>query len=314
MAILKPQKLNNGDVIGIISPASSPEDLSRIERGVNYLQKLGYRVEVGKNAGSKEGYLAGSDQQRLDDLHYMFKRKEIRAIFCIRGGYGSGRLLDKIDYNLIRKNPKIFVGYSDITSLQTAFYTKAGLITFAGPMVAVDFYDEVSPFTEEIFWRTITSDKKIGKLKNPRNEKFFTLCKGRGSGRLLGGNLTVLSSLIGTEFFPKMKDSILMLEDINEAPYRIDRMLNQLRLLKVFKQLNGVILGHFVDCVEMDPTKSTFSLNEVVIEYFQKQLKLPVLYNVKHGHIKDNITVPFGVQCTLNASLGTIDITESAVS
>lgn len=314
MSIIKPKKLKNGDVIGIISPASSPEDLSRIERGVNYLQKLGYRVEVGKYVGTKEGYLAGSDQQRIDDLHDMFRRKEINAIFCIRGGYGSGRLLDKIDYSLIKKNPKIFVGYSDITSLQTAFYTKTGLVTFAGPMVAVDFHEEVSAFTEEVFWRTITSDKKVGKLKNPRNEKFFTLCKGKGAGRLLGGNLTVLSSLIGTEYFPKLKDSILLIEDINEAPYRIDRMLNQLRLLKVFKQLKGVILGHFVDCVEMDPSKSTFSLNEVVIEYFQKKLKLPVLYNVKHGHIKDNITIPFGVKCSLNASLGTIDITESAVS
>lgn len=314
MAIVKPKKLKQGDVIGIISPASSPEDLSRIERGVNYLEKLGYRVEIGKNVGSKEGYLAGTDQQRIEDIHDMFKRKEIKAVFCIRGGYGAGRLLDKLDYNLIKKNPKIFVGYSDITSLQSAFYSKTGLVTFAGPMVAVDFHDEVSPFTEEVFWRTITSDKKIGKLKNPRNEKFFTLSKGRGTGRLVGGNLTVLSSLIGTEYFPKMKDSVLMLEDINEAPYRIDRMLNQLRLIKVFKQVKGIILGHFVDCVEQDPTKSSFTLNEVIIEYFQKQLKLPVLYNVKHGHIKDNITIPFGVKCVINASLGIIDITESAVS
>lgn len=314
MAIVKPKRLKHGEVIGLISPASSPEDLSRIDRGVNYLEKLGYRVEVGKSVGLKEGYLAGSDKQRLDDLHDMFKRKEVKAIFCIRGGYGSGRLLDKIDYNLIKKNPKIFVGYSDITALQSAFYAKTGLVTFAGPMVAVDFHDEVSAFTEEVFWRTITSDKKIGKLKNPRNEKFFMLSKGRSVGRLIGGNLTVLSSLIGTDYFPRMKDAILLLEDINEAPYRIDRMVNQLRLIKVFKQVKGVVLGHFVDCVEPDPTKSSFTLNEIIIEYFQKQIKLPVVYNVKHGHIKDNITVPFGVKCVLNASLGFVDITENAVS
>lgn len=314
MAIVKPKRLKPGEVIGIISPASSPEDLSKINRGVTYLEKLGYRVEIGKNVGLKEGYLAGSDKQRLDDLHDMFKRKDIRAIFCVRGGYGSGRLLDKIDYNLIKKNPKIFVGYSDINALQSAFFAKTGLVSFAGPMVAVDFHDEVSPFTEEIFWRTITSDKKIGRLKNPRDEKFFTLSKGRAVGRIIGGNLTLLASLMGTEYFPKLKDTILLLEDINEAPYRIDRMLNQLRLAKAFKQIRGVVLGHFVDCVNSDPTSSSFTLNEVVIDYFQTQLRLPVIYNVKHGHIKDNITIPYGVKCVLNASLGFVDITENAVS
>lgn len=314
MAIVKPKKLKHGEVIGIISPASSPDDLTRINRGVTYLEKLGYRVEVGKNVGLKEGYLAGSDKQRLDDLHDMFRNKNVRAIFSVRGGYGSGRLLDKIDYNLIKKNPKIFVGYSDINALQSAFFTKTGLISFAGPMVAVDFHDEVSPFTEEIFWRTITSDKKIGKLHNPRNEKFFTLNKGRGVGRIIGGNLSLLTSLMGTEYFPKMKDAILLLEDIGEAPYRVDRMLNQLRLAKLFKQIKGVILGHFVDCVENDPSKASFTLNEVIIQYFPSQLKIPVLYNVKHGHIKDNITIPYGVKCTLNASLGFIEITENAVS
>jgi muramoyltetrapeptide carboxypeptidase len=312
MGIIKPKKLKPGDVIGIISPASSPDDLTKINSGVQYLEKIGYRVEVGKNVGSKEGYLAGSDSQRLDDLHNMFSNKHIKAIFSIRGGYGSGRLLDKIDYKLIRNNPKIFVGYSDINALQLAFFTKCGLITFAGPMVAVDFHDEVSSFTEEVFWRTITSEKKIGKLQNPRKEKFYLLNKGRAAGRILGGNLSLLNSLIGTEYLPKLKGAILLLEDIHEAPYRIDRMLNQLRLGKVFKQIGGVILGHFVDCTEQDPTKQTFTLNEVIVEYFQNK-KLPVLYNIKHGHIKDNITIPYGIKCVLNATRGYIEIPENAV-
>ena len=314
MGIIKPKRLKQGEVIGIISPASTPDDLSKINSGVSYLEKLGYRVEVGKNVGLQEGYLAGSDKQRLDDIHEMFKNKLVRAILCVRGGYGSGRLLDKIDYNLIKKNPKIFVGYSDINALQAAFYAKTGLVTFSGPMVAVDFHHEVSPFTEEIFWRTITSNKKIGKLKNPRNEKFYTLNKGRSSGRIIGGNLSLLVSLMGTEYFPKLKDSILLLEDINEAPYRVDRMLNQLRLAKYFKQVKGVALGHFVDCVNNDSSNPSFTLNEVIVEYFQKQLKLPVLYNIKHGHVKENITIPFGVKCVLNASLGSLDIIENAVS
>ena len=312
MPIIKPKRLKQGDVIGIISPASSPDDLTKINNGVQYLEKLGYRVEVGKNVGSQEGYFAGTDSQRLADLHDMFKNKNINAIFSVRGGYGSGRLLDKIDYKLIRSNPKIFVGYSDINALQLAFFTKTGLITFAGPMVAVDFHDEVSPFTEEVFWRTITSNKKIGKLQNPRKEKFYVLNKGRASGRILGGNLSLLNSLLGTEYLPKLKDSILLLEDINEAPYRIDRMFNQLRLLKVFKQIRGIILGHFVNCVESDPTKQSFTLNEVITDYFQDQ-KLPIIYNIKHGHIKDNITIPYGIKCVLNASRAYIEITENAV-
>jgi len=313
MGIIKPKRLKQGDVIGIISPASSPDDNSKINRGVAYLEKLGYRVEVGKNVGSHEGYLAGTDSQRLADLHEMFKNRQIKAILSIRGGYGSGRLLDKIDYKLIRNNPKIFVGYSDINALQMAFFAKTGLITFAGPMVAVDFHDEVSTFTEEVFWRTITSNKKIGRIQNPRKEKFYVLNKGRSSGRILGGNLSLINSLIGTEYFPKLKGAILLLEDINEAPYRIDRMLNQLRLSKILKQINGVILGHFVDCYEQDPTKQTFTLNEVIIEYFQN-LKMPVIYNVKHGHIKENITIPYGLKCVLNATRGFIEIPENAVS
>ncbi|MDQ7815741.1 MAG: LD-carboxypeptidase [Melioribacteraceae bacterium] len=313
MRIIKPKKLKPGDVIGIISPASSPDDLTKINRGVEYLEKLGYRVEVGKNVGLQEGYLAGTDQQRLTDIHSMFSNKIIKAIFSIRGGYGSGRLLDKINYKLIRNNPKIFVGYSDICALQMAFYSKCGLITFAGPMVAVDFHDEVSKFTEEVFWRTITSNKKIGRLSNPRNEKFYTLNKGRTSGRIIGGNLSVMTSLIGTEYFPKIKDSVLILEDINEAPYRVDRMFNQLRLGKIFKQIRGIILGHFVNCVESNPETKSFSLNEVVIEYFQN-LKLPVVYNVRHGHIKENLTIPFGIRCNMNATKGFIEIPENAVA
>ena len=311
--MVKPKRLQPGDVIGIISPASSPDDLLKINNGVQYLEKLGYRVEVGKNVGMQEGYFAGSDEQRLTDLHDMFRNKNVKAIFSVRGGYGSGRLLDKIDYKLIRSNPKIFVGYSDINALQLAFLNKTGLITFAGPMVAVDLHEEVSPFTEEIFWRTITSNKKIGKLQNPRGEKIFVLNKGRGEGRLIGGNLSILCSLMGTDYLPKFNGTILLLEDINEAPYRIDRMFNQLKLSKIFKQIKGLVLGRFVDCYETDPAKNSFTLNEVVMDYFQN-LKLPLMYNVKHGHIKENITIPYGIKCVVNASRGYIEFTESGVA
>lgn len=314
MKIIKPKKLKKGDVIGLISPASFPSDFTRIEKGVRYLEKLGYRVEVGKNIGKELGYLAGSDEQRLEDLHGMFKNKEIKGIFAVRGGYGSGRLLDKINYSLIRRNPKIFVGYSDITTLQLAFLQKAGLVTFAGPMVAVDFYkEEVDPFTEEFFWRIVTSDRKIGRITNPMNEPFYCLNKGRGEGRLVGGNLALIASLIGTPYMPSIKEKILILEDIGEPPYRIDRMLNQIKLSGMLKQAKGVILGRFVDCYETDKEKKTLTLNEVIENYFTG-LKIPVLYNIKHGHIPTNITIPFGLKTKVNSTRKIFEILESAVS
>jgi muramoyltetrapeptide carboxypeptidase len=315
MKIVKPKKLKKGDVIGIISPASFPKDESRIEKGVNYLEKLGYRVEVGKHITKQYGYLAGTDEERLEDLHYMFKNKDVKAIINIRGGYGSGRLLDKINYGLIKRNPKIFVGYSDITALQMAFLKKAGLVTFAGPMLAVDFWrDDVNEFTEEFFWNMVTSNKKIGKLKNPDNENFYTLTKGRGEGQLVGGNLALLSSIMGTPYQPNLKNSVLLLEEIGEEPYKIDRMFYQIKYAtNNFKDLKGIIIGRFVDCYIKNPEDASLTLNDVISGYFEN-LKIPVIYNVKHGHIEQNLTIPWGLKTKINASRNFIEIMESAVS
>lgn len=312
MAIQKPKKLNKNDVIGIISPASSPDEFSRVEKGVKYLESLGYRVKVGQHVGKNHGYLAGNDEERLEDLHSMFKDKNVNAIFNVRGGYGAFRLLDKIDYRLIRNNPKIFVGYSEMTSLQMAFLEKAGLVTFAGPMVAVDFHDEISPYTCENFWATITSNKKPSKLKYPEVEKLPYLKKGSASGRVIGGNLAVLAALLGTEYFPNPTGKILMIEEIGELPYRVDRMLNQLKLSGVLKKIKGIILGRFVDCNEHDPEKKTLSLGEV-IQHYIGSVEVPSIYTFPHGHIKDFITIPFGIKANLNATKGIVEFAESAV-
>ena len=312
MKIVKPARLKKGSLIGIISPASSPDDLSTVENGAKYLEKLGYRVEIGKNVGQNFGYLAGTDQQRIDDLHYMFKKKDIKAIFCARGGYGTPRLLDKIDYSLIKRNPKILVGYSDITALQMAIMKKTGLVTFAGPMLSMDFQSDISEFTEEMFWKILTSNKKYGRISQPDDEKIFELHKGQARGRILGGNLSVFTSLVGTQYFPDLKDRILILEEIGEMPYRIDRLLNQLRLHKAFVNIKGVILGAFIDCNEHDPLKKTLSLGEVISEYLEGT-KMPVVYNFKHGHIRNSITVPFGIVTKINTSKNIIEYTEAAV-
>jgi len=313
MRIIKPQRLKSGDVIGIISPASSAQDSSVVEKGIKYFENNGYRVEVGESVGKINGYLAGTDDERVHDLHQMFKNKNVKAIVCIRGGYGAARILDKINYKLIRSNPKIFVGYSDITSLQMAIYKKSGLITFAGPMVASDFADEVNPFAEEFFWKLITSKKKIGRVSFPDINNLPAIHKGSSQGRIIGGNLSVFSSLMGTPFFPELKDHILLMEDIDELPYRIDRLLNQLRLSGIFKKVKGIILGRFVDCYEHDPAKKTLTLGEIIEEYL-KDLNIPVIYSFPHGHIKEKVTVPFGIKIKMNASRGFIEYSENAVT
>ncbi len=310
---IKPKKLNKGDLIGIINPASPVSDFNRINKSVEYFEKLGYKVKLGKNIEKQKGYLAGSEEERLYDLHNMFEDNEVKAVFCARGGYGSGKIISGINYKIIRQNPKIFVGYSDITALHLAFYSQTGLVTFAGPMPAVDFYDSVSPFTEEHFWNIITADKPIGKIDNPKSEDFIFLSQGRSEGKLAGGNLSVIVSLIGSKFFPDLNDSVLLLEDLNEPPYKIDRMLNQLKLAGVFNQVKGILLGNFKDCIEDDPNKPTLSLHEVFGSYF-RELKKPVIYNLKHGHIKDNLTIPFGLTVKIYSAKGLIEIKESAVN
>jgi len=312
MIAQKPQKLRKGDAIGIISPASSPDDLGRINKGVTYFEKLGYQVEVGKNVGKYNGYLAGTDEERVDDLHTMFANKKINAVICVRGGYGSPRLLNKIDYWLIKKNPKIFVGYSDITALQLAFLRKANLVTFGGPMLAVDFHSEVDLYTEENFWRTITSSKKIGKVSLPENESLQSLVKGKAEGEILGGNLSLVLSLLGTPYLPKMKNKILFLEDVDEAPYKVDRYLNQLLITGILDKIAGLLLGEFTDCEEKDLEKKTLTLDEVLQNYLG-DLKIPVIKNFPHGHRKANHTIPFGINTKLNAEKGYVEFLESGV-
>ena len=311
MKIVKPAKLLSGDLIGLISPASPVADSQRIEKAVAYLEKMGYRAEVGKNVGNKVGYLAGTDEERLDDLHSMFKNKEVKAIICLRGGYGTPRIVDKIDFKLIAKNPKIFVGYSDITAIQMAIFKKTGLVTFAGPMAAVDLWNDVSRYSEELFWRIITSNKKLGKLAFPDGAEIKAVTKGKMKGRILGGNLALIVAMMGSAYLPKFDESVLMLEDVGEVPYRLDRMFNQLRVAEVFKKVNGILLGQFTDCEAKDDDP-TLTVADVMKDYFGG-LKTPVVENFPHGHVKEKATVPYGIEVKVNADKNLIEYLEAAV-
>lgn len=314
MKIIKPKKLNRGDLIGVIAPSSPINNSEKINNAVKYFEAQGYPVLLGKSIFSERGYLAGDDDLRLNDFHSMFANKNVKAIICLRGGYGSIRFIDKINFKLIRSNPKIFVGFSDITTLQLAILEKAKLITFAGPMISTYFgLDENENFIEEQFWDMITSNKKKRRVVNPNSEKYFVLNKGRAEGRLIGGNLTSLIALSGSRFLPTFDNSILLLEEISEPPYKIDRMFNMLRRQNIIKKAKGIILGRFIDCYEQDSDKKTLTLNEVILDYFAN-IRKPVIYNVNHGHVNNNITLPIGARCKINTTKGFFEILENVVN
>ncbi len=297
---MKAKALRPGDVIGIIAPASPPRSEERISRSAQYFERLGYRVELGKHLrdGMDEPtYLAASDKDRAADLHAMFRSKYVRTIFYHRGGYGSIRLLDTLDYDLIRQHPKIIVGYSDATALFAALHKKAGITScFFGPMPGVDLWDSVDPFTEENFWRAITSTMPLGELPLNKNEGIVI---NQGTvpelhGAMIGGNLTVFTSMLGTPYQPSFNSKILFFEEIDEKPRKIDAHLAQLRLAGCFKNAKAILLGQFTNC-NNDNEAPTLTLPKVFENYFSK-LKIPVLSNLPFGHEKRMWTLPYGAK------------------
>jgi muramoyltetrapeptide carboxypeptidase len=312
MKILKPPALKKGDVIGIVSPASSPDDFTRIEQGVKYLESLGYRVKLGKHIFKRYGYLSSTDDERADDLNEMFADEKVKAIICVRGGYGTPRLLDKVDYNLIKKKPKIFVGYSDITALQLAIFKKTGLVTFSGPMLAVDIYSNFDSFAEDFFWRILTSRERKLEIKNPNGVELNTLKSGKATGTLLGGNLSLIASIMGTKYQPSFNGSVLVIEDIGEEPYRIDRYLSQLKNSGVLYKINACILGQFTDCAPKEPEKS-LTLEQIFNDYLGN-LRIPVISNLSYGHIPQKLTLPLGARVRVDAKRQKITIIESVLA
>lgn len=311
--VLKPPALNRGDLIGLVSPASAPSSREMIEKGVVYLERLGYRVRVGQNAAKVHGYLAGTDDQRASDFNSMICDKTVKAIFAIRGGYGTPRILPLLDYKTLKRQPKIIVGYSDLTALQLAIFHKVGLITFSGPMAGVEMSDGIDPYTEEHFWQLVTSRTKVGELKNPSDEPLRVLHHGRRTGRLLGGNLATAISLLKTPFAPDFTGSILVLEDIDEAPHRVDRMLAQLSNARVLDRLAGLVFGKFINCVPSDSSRPFIPIGQV-LERSAQEVECPVLANLQYGHLAKKLTVPLGIKARIDGRKGLLEVTESAVS
>ena len=308
MNVIKPYPLRSGAIIGIISPASPQRDPARLERGIAYFESKGYTVKIAENAlNSTAGYLAGSDEERITDIESMFSDDSIDAIFCARGGYGTTRILTQLNYDIIKSNPKIFVGFSDTTALQSAIFSKSGLITFSGAMPSVDFADEVDPFTEQSFFSVLTQDVS-GQMVITDDLKVFQL--GQAEGRLICGNLCLLATLCGSDFFPDMHDTLLMIEDIGEEQYRIDRFLSQLELSGHLKATNGILIGDFTPPSNPVASVPQRSYDEIFLDYAHRSGK-PAMGNFLYGHINRKLTLPFGIRMSMDTDKGMITFLES---
>lgn len=310
---IKPARLSKTATIGVVSPASCPSDEQIYRHGISYLKKIGYNVTESGHVLDKRGYLAGDDGDRVNDLNKMFRDPAIDAIICSRGGYGAPRIIDQIDFQAIQNNPKIFVGYSDITSLNLAIWQKTGLVNFSGSMVAVEMGRGIDPFTEHHFWKMLNSDQPIGLLSNPPEYPVKVFNPGKAEGRLLGGCLSLVNVLLGTSYCPDFEKAILFIEDIDEEPYRVDRYLAQLKLAGILNQVSGIIVGQFIDCDPKDPEKPNLALDEIFKDYF-RPLNIPIITNFAYGHGPVKHIMPVGVQAILDTELGGLIINESAVT
>lgn len=308
--MIKPKALKFGDTVGIIAPAS-PTTEERVRKAHDKLIQMGFKVKMGKSPYERYGYLSGSDSIRAEDINEMFRDKEVDGIICIRGGYGTPRILDLLDYEAIKNNPKVFVGYSDITALHIAFTQIADLVTYHGPMVASDMIGNFSQFSKNNLYKAIMETDPIGKISNPQGEEIITINGGIAEGNIIGGNLSLIVDTIGTPYEIDVNGKILFIEEIGEEPYNIDRMLNQLRLAGKLHDAVGIILGDFNNCVS-EKHDENLTLEQVIEDHI-KPVGKPTIYNLQAGHCEPMLTIPFGVRALLDADKKELIILESCV-
>ena len=314
---VKPKRLRPGMSVGLVTPASNVPEDQELHAAMDLVRSLGFSAEPAVNLFSRTQYLAGTDQQRADDLNAMFADTDIDAIFCVRGGYGSGRLLRYLDYDMIAANPKVIMGYSDITSILNAIYLRTGLVTFHGPIAGGNF----SNYTYEQYKKVLIEPTQIARIGEPPEfetrpgvvdwkNRLTTIVSGVAEGHLVGGNLSLMVTLLGTPFEPQFEGAILFLEDVDEPPYSVDRMLTHLWMAGKLEQVAGIVLGKFTDD---GYDSNTFSMEEVLRDRLEP-LGIPTLRGAMIGHIEDKTVVPLGVQARLDADAGALTLLESAVS
>lgn len=297
-AMVRGKALQAGDTIGIVGPASpvSQSDFSVMQ---TRLYNMGYNVKFADNALKHYGTFAGTDEERAADIMAMFHDDAVKAIFCLRGGYGSARILDKLDYEWIQSHPKMLIGYSDITSLHAAFNQKANLVTVHAPMAIILNNPAMDDYSLEQLTAGIKNNIAIGEVTLPQRMELHTVVPGNAQGRIIGGNLTNIAALCGTPYELKGDGNILFIEETDEYSYKIDRMLQQLYQNGLLTSVNGIIYGDFTDCPTDD---GDFSTNEV-LTYYAKLSGKPVIKGLPAGHGKHNMFLPLGVSVTLNADI-----------
>lgn len=293
-----PDKLKKGDTVAIVAPSSqvTKEEADACKKLV---EEMGYNVKMGKcTYQSIHGYSAGTGEDRAQDINQMFRDKEVKAIWCIRGGDTSSHVMNKLDYDMISNNPKIFVGYSDITNLHVNFNQRCGFVTFHGPMVKSNMLNQFDDFTKISFERALNMDNELI-LENPYGEEFQVMVEGETEGIIVGGNLSLLVSMIGTPYEIDTKDKILFIEDVDEEVRRLDRMMHQLKYSNKLNDAAGIIFGDFTDCVNItDKSYTEIDMFKDVLNDYKK----PVIYNIKSGHCYPMSTIPFGTKCTINTN------------
>jgi muramoyltetrapeptide carboxypeptidase len=304
--MIKPEALRPGDTIGVIAPAGSV-DPAELGQGVDRLKGMGFRVVLGESVAKRLRYLAGSDRERAADLNRMFSNPEIAAILCARGGYGTSRIIPYLDQDAIAQHPKIVIGSSDVTLLLNHLRQHFGLVTFHGPMVAPNFGKQPSSLTDAWFRKILVEAQGEGPIAV---DGVKGLRGGQAEGPLVGGCLTMLCSTLGTPYEIQTDGAILLLEDIDEAPYRIDRMLTQLKAASKFKNARGVIFGTMPGC--QPPSPSAYVLEDVICDVLADQT-IPILYGFPTGHGGEQVTLPLGIPVRIDGSTAAVTLLESAV-
>lgn len=307
--LLKPRRLTKGDTVGIVAPSSNPFEEGQVEFTRKWLHGLGLKCKIGKHIFASYSDLAGTDQERLEDFHTMWADREVNAVFPIRGGNGSVRLLPALDFDLIASNPKILIGYSDITGLLIPIHQRTGLVTFHGP-TAGSFFE--AAYTYHYFRKALMSNKPLGLIVDPPEAMWkpkypptrLVIASGTARGALIGGSLTLIKQLMGTPFEIETDGKLLFMEDVAEEPHSIDSMLCQLLLAGKLQTCAGIIFGESVDCKPGHSRRNTLAMNyslERVLRERLSGLGIPVVYGLRFGHGQEKFTLPLGVMASLSA-------------
>ena len=304
------KKLSKGDTIGIINPAfKNPQDVyTRYSKMIETIESKGYKIKFGKTFTLENGYLAGTDEERANDLNEMFKDETVKAIICMRGGYGASRMVDLVDYALIKDNPKIICGFSDITVLLNAIYKKTDMPTIHGLVSLYIGSKSCDEFSENDFWKVLTENQKGRVLENP-NKDAKTLIPGKVTGTLVGGNLSLIATLVGSEYEVDFTDKIVFIEEVTEEPYQIDRYFSSIKLRKMFEKAKGFVFGYFSECEPSEGRKGTQSYLDIIKDYVGN-LNKPTIYDFACGHSFPFINLPIGTLVTLDADNKKIIIEE----